>query len=117
MTHIYHKISYDNSTKEEVIQTVFFFYQNLYKQLLLPNNTSSSFLQNLSKLSLQNNNLLTFPITFKEVVNLVKILPNNKIPEPDGITYKFYKIFIYSLDSSIVKFFNQILLSSSILLL
>ena len=105
-SYIYHKILYDNSTKEKAIQTAFFFYQNLYKQLLLPNNTSFSFLQNLSKLSLQNNNLLTSSITLKEIIDLIKILPNNKIPEPDGIIYEFYKIFIHSLDLSMVKFFN-----------
>ena len=96
------------------MQIVFFFYQNLYKQLLLPNNTSFSFLQNLPKLSLQNNNLLTSPITLKEIIDLVKTLPNNKTPEPDKITYEFYKIFIHSLGPSMIKFFNQILLLSFI---
>ena len=48
------------------------------------------------------------PITSTEIETIIKNLPTNKCPEPDGLTGKFYQKFRQELTSILLKLFQKI---------
>jgi len=48
------------------------------------------------------------PITSTEIETIIKNLPTNKSPEPDGLTGKFYQKFRQELTSILLKLFQKI---------
>ena len=96
----------------EALKTASDYYKELYKK----ENTSSHsyFLNNLPQVSSNNNNILTSPITKKELIDIISKLPNNKAPGPDGISYEFYKEKQQLLLPFLLKTFNNILSNATI---
>jgi hypothetical protein len=54
------------------------------------------------------------PISLEALRNVVKKLPNNKSPGPDGLSYEFYKATFEDLGLLLQQTFNKALLTGQI---
>ena len=63
---------------------------------------------NLPKLNQEETENLNKPITSTEIETVIKNLPTNKSPVPDGFTGKFYKKFREELTPILLKLFQKI---------
>ena len=63
---------------------------------------------NLSRLNQEEIEIMNNPITSTEIEAVIKSLPKNKIPEPDGFTGAFYQTFREELMPIILKLFQKI---------
>ena len=62
----------------------------------------------LSKLNQEEIDHLIRLITRNEIVYVIKTLPTNKTPEPDGFTGEFYQIYKEELIPILLKIFQKI---------
>ena len=62
---------------------------------------------NLTILNHKETENINRSITSNEIETLIKNLPTNKIPEPDGITNKFYQTFREELALILLKLFQK----------
>ena len=63
---------------------------------------------NFPKLNQEEIEDLNRPITSKEIETVIRNLPANKSPGPDGLTAEFYQKFREELTSILLKLFQQI---------
>ena len=63
---------------------------------------------NVPKLNQEDIENLNRPITSVEIENVIKNLPTNKSPGPDGFTGEFYQKFRDELTTILLKFFQKI---------
>ena len=63
---------------------------------------------NLPKLNQEEIEHLNRPITSMEIKIVIKSLPTNKSPGPDGLTSEFYKKFREGITSILLKLFQKI---------
>ena len=66
------------------------------------------FKSNLPKLNQEEIQNLNRPITSTEIETVIRNLPANKIPSPDGFTAEFYQKFREELTSILLKLFQNI---------
>lgn len=115
---VVHKIKCPNSGKivcqpKEVAKAFSLYYQELYKEENVPNKIEKieQFLNpiNLSKLSQEEAELITNPITSEEIKNSIGKLKNNKSPGVDGLPGEYYKSFEKELTPLLCKVYNYAL--------
>ena len=63
---------------------------------------------NLSRLNQEKIEIMNNPITSTETETLIKNLPQNKSPGPDGFTGEFYQTFREELSPVLLKLFQKI---------
>ena len=63
---------------------------------------------NFPKLNQEETENLNRPITSTEIKTVIKNLPTNKSPGPDGFTAEFYQKFREELTPVLLKFFQKI---------
>ena len=63
---------------------------------------------NLPKLNQEETENINRPITSTEIENVIKNLPTNKSPEPDGFTGEFYQTLREELTPILLKLFQNI---------
>ena len=61
-----------------------------------------------SRLTQEEIEIISNPITSTEIEAMIKNLPKNKSPETDGFTGEFYQIFREELMPSLLKLFQKI---------
>ena len=63
---------------------------------------------NLLRLNQEEIENINRPITSTKIETVIKNLPTNKSPQPDGFTGKFYQTFREELTPILLKFFQNI---------
>ena len=64
--------------------------------------------KNLPRLNQEEIENINRPITSTEIETVIKNLPKNKSPRPDGFTGKFYQTFRKDLTPTLLKLFQNI---------
>ena len=70
---------------------------------------------NLLRLNQEEKENINRPITSTEIEIVIKNLPTNKSPEPDGFTGEFYQIFREELTPILLKLFQNIAAGGTLL--
>ena len=65
-------------------------------------------MHNLLRLNQEETENMNRPITSTEIVTVIKNLPTNKSPGPDGFTGEFYQTFREELTPILLKLFQNI---------
>ena len=86
------------------------YYKQLYANKMDNLEEMDKFLEkyNLLRLNQEEIENINRPITSTEIENVIKNLPTNKSPEPDGFTGEFYQTFREELTPIILKLFQNI---------
>ena len=86
------------------------YYKQLYANKMDNLEEMDNFLQkhNLLRLNQEEIENINRPITSTEIETVIKNLPKNKIPGPDGFTGKFYQTFREELTPILLKLFQNI---------
>ena len=86
------------------------YYQHLYANIMNNLEEMDKFLENYNfpKLNQEEIKDLNRTITSMEIEPVIRNLPANKIPEPDGFTAEFYQKFREELTPILLKLFQKI---------
>ena len=94
----------------EIWKTIREYYEHLYANEYDSLEETDNFLEthSLPKLNQGKTDLLNRPITGNEIEYIIKILPTNKGPGPDGFTGKFYQTYKEELLPILLKLFQKV---------
>ena len=86
------------------------YYEQLYANKFDNLEEMDNFLESYSlpKLNQEETDQLNRPITRNEIEEVIKTLPTNKSPGPDGFTGKFYQTYKEDLVPVLLKFFKRV---------
>ena len=98
------------TTDTAEIQTIMRDYKQLYANKMDNLEEMDRFLEmhNLPRLNQEEIENVNRPITITEIETVIKNLPKNKSPGPDGFTGEFYQIFREELTPILLKLFQNI---------
>ena len=94
----------------EIQRIVRNYYEQLYAKKFENQSEMDKFLEkyNLTKLNEEESESLNRPITADKIKEVIKKLPADKNPGPDGFTGEFYKTFKEELTPNLLKLFQKI---------
>ena len=101
------EVTTDNAEIQRIIRD---YYEQLYGNKIDNLEDMDRFLEkfNLSRLNQEEIEIMNSPGTSTEIEAVIKILPKNKCPVPDGFTGEFYQTFRKELMPIFLKFFTKI---------
>ena len=101
------EITTDNTEIQRIVRD---YYQQLYANKMNNLEEMDKFLEkyNFPKLNQEETEDLNRPTTSMEIETLIRNLPENKSPGPDGFTAKFYQKFRQQVTPVLLKLFQKI---------
>ena len=101
------EVASDNAEIQRIIRD---YYEQLYGNKMGNLEEMDRVLEkfNFLKLNQEEIEIMNIPITSTEIEAVIKNLPKNKSPGPDGFTRKFYQTFREALMSILLKLFQNI---------
>ena len=101
------EVTTDTTEIQKIIRD---YYKQLYTNKMDNLEEMEKFLEkhNLPILNQEEIEIMNRPITSTEIETVIKNLPANKSPEPDGFTGKFYQTFREELTPTLLKLFQKI---------
>ena len=98
------------TTDAEIQNIIRDYYEQLYGNKMDNLEEMDRFLEkfNLPRLNQKEMEIMNNPITSTEIEGVIKNLPKNKSPGPDGFTGEFYQTFRQELMPIFLKFFQKI---------
>lgn len=94
------------SDPDSIKQTIQTYYNDLYQKKYYNQKYSKNYIPLMSKLNSDQSKSLNEKISYKECMNILKSMPNNKAPGPDGIPVEFYKQFFPLIGHIFVRMIN-----------
>ena len=96
----------DKKSSHDILKTFHSFYENLYTDEPVDPSLNSKFLNNLPKISNDDNAMLSQPLTLDEIFSTLKEMDHTKSPGSDGLTSLIYVKFFHLFGDILLYLFN-----------